>query len=360
LLKINLMRVPRQLKIALAVVLSIALFPLTALLIFLFITEYRPKGIEFIMVRPGGMAVPGAGRIFSCLSWNIGYGGLGQEMDFFYDGGHRVRPPKPLAEAYFRGIAGELWENDSLDFMFLQEVDIHSKRSYGSNQFDTIASKLPAYVPALAINYNCRFIPVPPADPMGKVLSGIAVLSKYHPASASRIAYEAVFPLPKRLVFLKRCFLVMRFPLPGGRELVMVNLHNSTFDVNGELRMKELSQLGQFLESEYRDGHYVVAGGDWNMNPRGFVATNITTGDRVFEVRPSFDQAFLPGWSFVFDPSVPSNRNVDQPYSKGITGTTVIDFFVVSPNVDPLTVKTLNKGFRWTDHNPILMTFKLR
>jgi endonuclease/exonuclease/phosphatase family metal-dependent hydrolase len=353
------MSVPRQLKIALTVVLSIVLLPLTALLMFLFITEYRPKRIEVLTVRPGGRAVPDSVRIFSCLSWNIGYGGLGREMDFFYDGGHRVRPSKPAAEDYFRGITSTLLENDTLDFMFLQEIDIHSKRSYGINQYDTIAAKLPEFVPVMAINYNCRFIPVPPADPMGHVLSGISVLSRYRPASAVRIGYEAFFPLPKRLVFLKRCFLVMRFPLSGGGELVMVNLHNSTFDINGELRMKELAQVRQFLDSEYRVGHYVVAGGDWNMNPSGFTSEKITTGDRVFQIQPSFDAAFLPGWSFVFDPAVPSNRNVDQPYAKGETGTTVIDFFITSPNVDPLTVKTLNAGFLWSDHNPVLMTFKL-
>jgi endonuclease/exonuclease/phosphatase family metal-dependent hydrolase len=51
---------------------------------------------------------------------------------------------------------------------------------------------------------------------------------------------------------------------------------------------------------------------------------------------------------------------VDRPYVKGITGTTIIDFFVVSPNVEILSVKTLGNNFAWSDHQPVLMKVRLR
>ena len=69
-------------------------------------------------------------REFTFLSWNIGYAGLGKEMDFFYDGGGKVRPSKEQFENYLSGIKKTLKENNKVDFIFLQEVDISSKRSY--------------------------------------------------------------------------------------------------------------------------------------------------------------------------------------------------------------------------------------
>ena len=68
------------------------------------------------------------------------------------------------------------------------------------------------------------------------------------------------------------------------------------------------------------------------------------------------DGALFPaGWRSAHDPSYPSNRNVDMPLKSGVTKTTVIDFFILSPNVRVIEVKTKPRDFAFSDHNPALL-----
>jgi endonuclease/exonuclease/phosphatase family metal-dependent hydrolase len=281
-------------------------------------------------------------------------------MDFFYEGGNRVRPEKNEFTGYLEGICQSLSSLDSIDFILLQETDLHSKRSYFTDEVAEIGKLFPCRCSLFAKNYDSRFVPVPLDDPMGRVVSGIACYPKYKPATAERIDFGTRFSWPKQLVMLKRCIMVMRYRLTSGKDLVIVNLHNSTFDKGGTLRKRELQKLNSFVLSEYAKGNYVINGGDWNTNPRGFSPATVITGDPVKTINPVLDPAFLPGWRFAFDPSAPSNRDVDMPYHKGKTKTTIIDFYVVSPNVEVESVHTIATGFSFSDHQPVIMKVTLK
>ena len=93
------------------------------------LTDYKPDDITELEI--GGNAVSGelTDSTFTFLSWNIGFCGLGSEMDFFYDGGEMVRPTKQLIDKYTNGILDYLQSVDSLDFILLQEVDKNSART---------------------------------------------------------------------------------------------------------------------------------------------------------------------------------------------------------------------------------------
>ncbi len=75
--------------------LYIILVPI-ALFIFLLIygtlSDYRPE--EEIIISESADAPVIKDSSFNLLIWNIGYGGLGDNMDFFYDGGKGVRSSK--------------------------------------------------------------------------------------------------------------------------------------------------------------------------------------------------------------------------------------------------------------------------
>lgn len=329
-------------------------------LLFLTLMDYYPAEKEPIMIGEKEIALPPDKKDFTFLTWNIGYGGLGKDMDFFYEGGTRVRPKKGEFKEYLKGICQILSNADSIDFVFLQEADVHSKRSYFTDEVTEINKFLPGRCLLFAKNYDSRFVPVPLDDPMGKVISGIACFPRFRPVSAERIDYGTRFSWPKQLALLKRCFMVMRYKLKSGKEFVIVNLHNSTFDKGGTLRLKELKKLQSFVLAEYSKGNYVVAGGDWNNNPRGFNPQTVISGDSAKMIKPALDSTFLPGWRFAFDPSAPSNRDVDMPYRKGKTKTTIIDFFVVSPNVEVKSVHTIATGFMFSDHQPVVMKVILK
>jgi endonuclease/exonuclease/phosphatase family metal-dependent hydrolase len=332
-----------------------------AFVLFLTVTDYHPAEKEAILILPvKGSVISKMKREITFLTWNIGYAGLGQKMDFFYEGGTRVRPEKKEFEEYLDGISHLLASNDSVDFVFIEEADVHSRRSYFTDEVSVVSQALHGRTSLFARNYDCRFVPVPVNDPMGRVVSGIACFPRFIPGSAMRIDLGTRFSWPKQLVMLKRCLLVMRYNLCPGNQLVVVTLHNSTFDKGGELRKKELQKLNDLLTTEYSKGNYVIAGGDWNINPRGFHRETINTGDRSTVVDPPMDSAFLPGWQFVFDAEVPSNRDVEGPYLKGKTKTTIIDFYVVSPNVEVRRIRTIPTGFRYSDHQPVIMKVRLK
>jgi endonuclease/exonuclease/phosphatase family metal-dependent hydrolase len=71
------------------------------------------------------------------------------------------------------------------------------------------------------------------------------------------------------------------------------------------------------------------------------------------------DDFFPEGWRFAYDPTVPTNRKASDPYQKGKTFETLIDYFLVSPNVTLLQVQGIRQNFAFSDHQPVRLTVRL-
>jgi endonuclease/exonuclease/phosphatase family metal-dependent hydrolase len=216
---------------------------------------------------------------------------------------------------------------------------------------------------AVALNYVVPFVPMPPNDPMGRVKSGLLCFSAFHSVEYTRYAFPGGYDWPVRLFMLDRCFLLSRLPLPGGKDLVMINTHNEAFD-DGSQREQQMAVLKNLMLEEYAKGNFVITGGDWNQNPVGYQSTDIprifSAGDQARSIKPAIEPDFFPeGWKWVFDPNNPSNRDVIASYKRGETRTTIIDFFVVSPNVKVKSINTVDLGFAWSDHQPVKMVFRI-
>ncbi len=291
------------------------------------------------------------------FSWNIGYSGLGKDMDFFYEGGRMVMPARKQFNAYLNGILTILEEQKQTDFILLQEVDIEAKRSYRVPLNDTIAAILPPMSNAIGVNYAANFIPTPIAFPMGSVLSGVNTLSAYLPQSTVRHALYTNFSWPKRLFLPDRCFLVNRHPLSNGKDLVVINVHLSAYD-EGNMREKQLQEVIHFAFNEYNKGNYVVAGGDWNQTPPGYKPSQVDPAGNF--IPKTIEVGTIPrDWRWVYDASVPTNRSLESSYHEDIP-TSILDFFLVSPNIEVVENETLNLQFAHSDHNPIKMRITLR
>ena len=342
------------LKFLLALILAFIVF-----LLGMTVTDFRPpekESLEFTLFRT---PVPQERKEFTFMTWNLGYFGLGDEMDFFYDGGKGVRPSREKYYEYEKAGLDFIRKNDTLDFLLFQEVDRHSGRTYQQDQYQKLSNTLPNHGSAFGLNYEVFFVPQPLTQPMGKVKSGITLFSRFSPGECYRMALPGQYAWPVQLFMLDRCFILARYPLSGGKELVVINTHNEAFD-KGDMRHQQLQYLSSVMLDEYRKGNYVVAGGDWNMNPPGYEKQDISEGYVPRSINPEPDpEAFPKGWKWVYDPDTPTNRDVDQPYVEGVTPVTIIDFFVHSPNVKSLEVHTLDLGFRWSDHNPVMMRCRL-
>ncbi|MDD3737899.1 MAG: hypothetical protein PHP31_01210 [Lentimicrobiaceae bacterium] len=343
------------LKIFLAIII-IAIVAFASLLLYLSVTKYKPSEQETLYISDGDTITVDSSRIFNVMIWNIGYAGLDQSMDFFYDGGKKVRPTKEQSELNFNNILQTVHElGNSADFILLQEVDEKSKRSYKTNQMNEFCVNFPDRCSSFALNYNVRFVPVPVKSPMGSVKSGLLTLSSITPTSSVRYSFPSSYGFPKNLAMLNRCFLVNRYDLSNGKQLLIINTHNSAYD-DGSMRKQEMDYLKTFLTSEYQKGNYIVVGGDWNQCPPNF---NYKYTDDVFDSINKLDipSDYLPDWTWSYDPYTPTNRRVIIPYTKGETATTIIDYYLLSPNLKLLSVTGVNKEFASSDHNPVLLTF---
>ncbi|RPH32947.1 MAG: endonuclease/exonuclease/phosphatase family protein [Bacteroidales bacterium] len=296
----------------------------------------------------------------SIESWNIGYAGLGDNMDFFYDSGKKVRDTYERTLINLDSITRFIKNGTASAFYLIQEIDIDSKRSYNINEMDIILA-LKRYNSAFAPNYLVKFVPIPPSSPLGKVSSGVMNLSRYKPISSTRYGYPGQFGWPNRLFNLRRCMLANRYPTKNGKEFIIINTHMSAFD-DGSLKKQEMQYLKDFILIEYIKGNYVVVGGDWNQAPPHYRLNTFGEGYKVeFFKLTNISPDFMPTeWKWVFDPNYPTNRYLNEPYTVGKTFSSIIDFFLVSPNIEVLDSRTINLNFRYSDHNPISMKFNLK
>lgn len=327
-------------------------------LLFATVDDYRPPGITSIPTEGEAPEIPDTARI-TILNWNIGYAGLDASMDFFYDGGAQMRPSGEGVTTNLEGIKEILSPYNGYDFILLQEVDLDSKRSYHRDQVRSIGAGFPGYTASFGTNYDVFFVPIPLSEPMGKVESGLLTLSKQGASKVDRHSFPGNYSWPMKLFMLDRCFLVQRHPVSNGKELLVINTHNSAYD-DGTLRSQQMEYLKEFLLTEYRAGNYLIVGGDWNQTPYGFKpelpshrfdTINLTYIDKDY---PS------PEWSWAFDPNLPTNRRVAVPYNRSTSLTTVIDYYLLSPNIALEEVKTIDVDFRFSDHQPVQLKARLR
>lgn len=347
------------LKTLLIIVGAVVLF-LIVFVLYLTITEYKPDAVESVEIVNSDNAdskTLSEGDSFSVLTFNIGYCGLSETEDFFMDGGQGVRPSsKELVEDNLENITKTITDIGA-DITYIQEVDRNSKRGYGINQLEYISDAVTDSSYAFANNYKCDYVPFP-WPTIGKVDSGIMLLNSFTGKDAQRISLPVPFKWPVSAANLKRGMLVERVDLDNSEhQLVLINIHLEAYD-DGEGKAAQTKQLLSFIYEEYDKGNYVVVGGDFNhLFP-----------DRPFELLedwfwcpPSLEDVVLEnGWSFHTGDNVPTSRLNNRPYKDDPNPQLYyIDGFLVSPNVEVTSCKTIDANFKYSDHNPVYGEFTL-
>ena len=345
------------------------------------INEYKPADVEKINIdtSEGEGKKLTVGDNISILTWNMGYGALGDNADFFMDGGSSVMTATPeRVDVNVAGFEGAL-SSVNPDIIFIQEIDISSKRSYNQNELTKIQGEYPiltkeqnksdddfnGFVTTFAYNFKAKNVPYPIPETIGKVESGIATMTKYEVSDAERISLPCPFSWPVRTVNLKRCLLVNRTPVydsegnATGKELVFINLHLEAYD-SGEGKIAQTKQLKEFLQSEYDKGNYVIAGGDFNQT-----FSNVDTS--AYPIHNEIPDVWTPGsidvndigsdFQCLMDNTNPTCRSLDKPY-KDISDKNdfqyyIIDGFIVSNNLKVDSINTYSAGFMASDHNPV-------
>ncbi len=300
------------------------------------------------------------GDDLTIMTWNIGYGSLGDNADFFMDGGTSVKTAdEERIEENMTGIA-EIVQSIDPDIAFFQEVDINANRSEYRNELEDIRNILPGYNNAFAYNYNVLYIPYP-IPPLGHVEAGVVTATSFGMEDAERYSLPNPFKWPIRLFNLKRCMLVSRIPVEGtDKLLVLVNFHLEAYD-DGEGKKAQTALLKSFLEKEAEAGNYVIAGGDFNQT---FSSVDISA-------YPAIEGNWQPGimdaaeyedeFNVLMDNKVPSCRSLKAPYTEEASQLQyyVIDGFIFSKNIEIENYENIDAQFKYSDHNPLVVNFKI-
>jgi endonuclease/exonuclease/phosphatase family metal-dependent hydrolase len=329
---------------------------------FLTIAEYRPAPVLALEINNPVSRRPCAGDSISILSWNAGYASLDSSQDFFMDGGKNVRPA--TSENVMRNTSAirDFINSSECGIVLVQEVDSSSKRSYWVDQRAAFGDSFQGSS-AFALNFRCAFVPFPFPEFIGKVSSGLLTLNTFETSAAQRVSLPNPFKWPVRAANLKRCLLVSRIPLENSTaELVVVNLHLEAYDSSGG-REAQTAALMELLYAEYAKGNYCIAGGDFNQNFPGIDSSRFALKNSDYFVPGTLSPELLAeGWSFAADTQTPSCRLLNEPWS-GNDETTqyyVIDGFIISPNIELVSVQTFDLQHRNSDHNPVKLEVRLK
>ncbi len=314
-----------------------------------------------------------ANQAYTALTYNIGFGAYSPEFSFFMDSG-RMEDGTPVSGQRGRGISCASVEANTLgaiseiglqgnpDFVFLQEVDTDSTRSYHYNQAEAIKKAFEEHSSVFASNFHSAYLLYPLHEPHGSVNSGILTLSRYPIAESVRRSFPVSTNFLDKFFDLDRCFMVHQLQVENGRELVLINLHMSAYDEGGKVRQQQLEMLNAVMAEEYKKGNYVIVGGDFN-HALGEGQVDIHLGEQqrpdwVFELSEDNLADHFSIVKALNAEEVFTCRASDIPYVKGVNYEVTIDGFMVSDNVRAQ-AQNVNAGFGYSDHNPVLLNFEL-
>lgn len=303
---------------------------------------------------------------YTIVSYNIGFGAYTADFTFFMDGGKESRARSKDSVVKCVNGTAETALSYKPDFVLFQEVDIDSTRSHHVDQAVQIIDLFKAkgsFDSVFAQNYNSAYLMYPLTKPHGASKSGLLTMSRADITSSLRRSLPIATDF-KKILDLDRCYSISRVPVENGKELILVNLHTSAYGTDASQGNAQMEMLFADLKAEYDKGNYVVCGGDFNHDFTGTSKEYFNPGgDEDFTWCQPFPEEIIPeGFSRCTDYAegmVPSSRNTDIPYSED-SFVVILDGFVISDNVSCNYVQIQDEGFKYTDHNPVVMKFTLK
>lgn len=305
-----------------------------------------------------------AGKEYSAITYNVGFGAYTPDFSFFMDGGKSSWAKSKKSVISTINGAGNLVKSYNPDFALIEEVDLDSTRSYHVNEYSLLKNIMNDYDCVFAQNYDSAFLFYPFTQPHGSSKSGLAVFSKYNITDSLRRSFPVSTSFSK-FFDLDRCYSISRVQVDNGKELVIFQLHMSAYGNSDEIREGQINMLVSDMEKEYKAGNYVLCGGDFNHDLK---AKEENSQNRESWAYP-FPRKKLPeNFTFCIDLLSEeekenlwnSARNADMEYKPGVTYTVTLDGFIISDNIECIKYDNINTGYTYADHDPVYVKFKLK
>lgn len=306
----------------------------------------------------------------AAITANVGFGAYNQAFDFFMDGGTGSVAASP--EAVRKNIDGEAaaLKEFSPSFVLFQEVDINGTRSHHIDEYDLLRAQYPALYSVFCQNYDSPFLAWPLYAPHGANKAGLATFSAYPITDGLRRSLPISEGFGKFLD-LDRCYSICRIPTSSGADLVLFNVHLSAYGADESIMAAQRATLYEDMVRERDAGNYVIAGGDYNhdmIGVSGDVYGNETDVVESWAKPYDFDgvpagftvaaKAKLDEVGVAAYADAATCRDAGRPYD-GTNDRWVMDTFIVSDNVEIIGCETVDLDFAYSDHNPVLLKFRL-
>lgn len=322
---------------------------------------------------PAGGLSAGAvevGAELAVVSANIGFGAYNPAFDFFMDGGTGSVAEGP--EVVRTDVESSAEAIAALDpaFVLFQEVDVDGTRSHHIDEYALLREQFPADAAVFCQNYDSAFLAWPLYAPHGANRAGLATFSEFPVAEAVR--YQ--LPISEgfgKFLDLDRCFSVCRLPVSNGRDLVLVNVHLSAYGADESIMAAQRAKLYDVMVREREAGNYVIAGGDFNHDMIGISGDIYDNEVEAVEswAKPYDFEGVPEGFTVAakakldalgteaFDDAA-TCRDAGRPYD-GTNDRWIMDTFIYSDNVECIDYATVDLDFAYSDHNPVMLRFKL-
>lgn len=351
-------------RIGIAVILLLVLFGAYA--VYVFSAYYRLPDKLTIEVKQNGEnsyfeddEMIKTGKYYWIMSYNIGFGAYRKDYSFFMDGGKSSWAKDE--ESVIAAVCGmgEIINSVNPDFILLQEVDVDGTRSYHVNQLELINQFIKGYYYTYAQDYDSPFLFFPPWEPHGANEAGIVTYSRSMITDAMRRSLPISESFSK-LVDLDRCYSISRIPMENGKSLCIYNIHMSAYGSSDEIREGQLSMLYEDMEADYRKGNYVICGGDYNHDLKDIADGNAPEWAYPFP-KETLPEGFRMAIDGAKEEDIAHNscRSAEEPYREGETYTVTLDGFIVSDNVTVNYYANMDWGYEFSDHDPVVMQFRL-
>ena len=253
------------------------------------------------------------------LTWNM-RSGIGRSSFFGDSCGEGVITDEETVSDAMEAIAETLNVIDA-DIVFLQEVDLESKRTGYWNQIQYLLDNTYLNHGVYASTWEADFIP---SDGLGRVNTGNAILSRYELGPAERIQLGLRTDQTDlvQYFYLRKNILKAEIPelAVGQKKFLAVNIHATAFATD-DTKEQHINKYIEVLNNINDAGDIFVTGGDLNAVPPGAITdyceSDMCTGETFhnslsdpfhkqgsfFENFPNEPDILLPLYS-VYSPAI--------------------------------------------------------
>ena len=317
------------------IIILVILLIVAAYLVYVMVSYHRlPDKLTLEVNRTGNQAAfeedrqVEVGKYYWIMTYNIGFGAYRNDYSFFMDGGRSSWAKDE--ESVTAGICGmgDIVNTVNPDFVLMQEVDIDGTRSYHVNELELMNQFVTGYYYTFAENYDSPFLFFPPWEPHGANQAGIVTYSRSEITDTMRRSLP-ISQSFSRFLDLDRCYSISRIPL---------DVHLSAYGADASVRDGQLAMLYEDMKADYKEGNYIICGGDFNHNMKQTVIENTDEWAQPFP-RESLPEGF--------------RLAIDSAKAEDIEHNSCRD------NVGVNYYTNMDWRYELSDHDPVLMQFML-